>query len=118
MIRRPPRSTLFPYTTLFRSPGSPSVDTRTRSCSIRIGSVSGSDMPAPQSGTSSHAPYQCPDNQQKGDEPSHGSANYCQPVSTKIAASVEDLGLGVLEFGVHQLLDLTDRQLLDPVGMH
>src|SRR5215813_6601670 len=27
MIRRPPRSTLFPYTTLFRSPGS------TRSCS-------------------------------------------------------------------------------------
>src|SRR2546425_3051562 len=23
MIRRPPRSTLFPYTTLFRSPGSP-----------------------------------------------------------------------------------------------
>src|SRR3712207_6997913 len=24
MIRRPPRSTLFPYTTLFRSPGSPS----------------------------------------------------------------------------------------------
>src|SRR5258708_31543878 len=31
MIRRPPRSTLFPYTTLFRSPasrtGAPSVDT-------------------------------------------------------------------------------------------
>src|SRR5205085_9656586 len=25
MIRRPPRSTLFPYTTLFRSPGSPSA---------------------------------------------------------------------------------------------
>src|SRR5438445_6400151 len=25
MIRRPPRSTLFPYTTLFRSPGSPRV---------------------------------------------------------------------------------------------
>src|SRR3989442_9476795 len=25
MIRRPPRSTLFPYTTLFRSPGSASV---------------------------------------------------------------------------------------------
>src|SRR5438876_8601570 len=24
MIRRPPRSTLFPYTTLFRSPGTPS----------------------------------------------------------------------------------------------
>src|SRR5258708_29676240 len=24
MIRRPPRSTLFPYTTLFRSPGAPS----------------------------------------------------------------------------------------------
>src|SRR2546422_5169110 len=26
MIRRPPRSTLFPYTTLFRSPPSPQVD--------------------------------------------------------------------------------------------
>src|SRR5258707_14104309 len=25
MIRRPPRSTLFPYTTLFRSPGDPEV---------------------------------------------------------------------------------------------
>src|SRR3712207_8695098 len=26
MIRRPPRSTLFPYTTLFRSPGTPLAD--------------------------------------------------------------------------------------------
>src|SRR5256885_6430783 len=25
MIRRPPRSTLFPYTTLFRSPGAPAL---------------------------------------------------------------------------------------------
>src|SRR2546429_2086274 len=29
MIRRPPRSTLFPYTTLFRSPGSPGKFRRT-----------------------------------------------------------------------------------------
>src|SRR3712207_8978499 len=28
MIRRPPRSTLFPYTTLFRSPEAPDVDHR------------------------------------------------------------------------------------------
>src|SRR5256885_12045054 len=28
MIRRPPRSTLFPYTTLFRSPGRPVPGTR------------------------------------------------------------------------------------------
>src|SRR3712207_7162127 len=28
MIRRPPRSTLFPYTTLFRSSGSPSASRR------------------------------------------------------------------------------------------
>src|SRR3712207_8715851 len=27
MIRRPPRSTLFPYTTLFRSPGAVTLDT-------------------------------------------------------------------------------------------
>src|SRR2546427_3947223 len=32
MIRRPPRSTLFPYTTLFRSPTSP-PRSRQRSCS-------------------------------------------------------------------------------------
>src|SRR5687768_17754049 len=28
MIRRPPRSTLFPYTTLFRSPGNPDREER------------------------------------------------------------------------------------------
>src|SRR5260364_433496 len=32
MIRRPPRSTLFPYTTLFRSGQSPNVNTETSSC--------------------------------------------------------------------------------------
>src|SRR5215813_14721683 len=31
MIRRPPRSTLFPYTTLFRSPDGPSTSPRQRS---------------------------------------------------------------------------------------
>src|SRR2546430_6610558 len=30
MIRRPPRSTLFPYTTLFRSPGAPASRARAR----------------------------------------------------------------------------------------
>src|SRR2546426_8678289 len=29
MIRRPPRSTLFPYTTLFRSPHEPAFDAKT-----------------------------------------------------------------------------------------
>src|SRR5258708_12404469 len=38
MIRRPPRSTLFPYTTLFRSTGSPSRPDRSRIHS-RFGSV-------------------------------------------------------------------------------
>src|SRR2546430_11557081 len=36
MIRRPPRSTLFPYTTLFRSSCSPSG----RNCTIRLLSIS------------------------------------------------------------------------------
>src|SRR2546429_3956768 len=31
MIRRPPRSTLFPYTTLFRSPGATAVRARAKS---------------------------------------------------------------------------------------
>src|SRR5215510_15256397 len=38
MIRRPPRSTLFPYTTLFRSPSTWSTY-RTRACSPRPWSV-------------------------------------------------------------------------------
>src|SRR5256885_3526402 len=39
MIRRPPRSTLFPYTTLFRS--APSADTSTRSRNSCCGTRSG-----------------------------------------------------------------------------
>src|SRR2546430_6945473 len=37
MIRRPPRSTLFPYTTLFRSPPAPRVDHR----GFQVGKVQG-----------------------------------------------------------------------------
>src|SRR2546429_1745801 len=36
MIRRPPRSTLFPYTTLFRSPCRASARRRRRRCARRI----------------------------------------------------------------------------------
>src|SRR3712207_6955689 len=39
MIRRPPRSTLFPYTTLFRSLAEPSTSTRPR-----VGATSPSSM--------------------------------------------------------------------------
>src|SRR5258708_30614574 len=35
MIRRPPRSTLFPYTTLFRSTARGPADRRTRPCRAR-----------------------------------------------------------------------------------
>src|SRR2546427_6053911 len=43
MIRRPPRSTLFPYTTLFRSPGvSPRAATHSRSASRVDGNASAS----------------------------------------------------------------------------
>src|SRR3712207_8337423 len=35
MIRRPPRSTLFPYTTLFRSPPNPPPTTTTRCLPVR-----------------------------------------------------------------------------------
>src|SRR5258708_8692073 len=34
MIRRPPRSTLFPYTTLFRSPGPPRDRPRRPGCTV------------------------------------------------------------------------------------
>src|SRR5258708_14921370 len=35
MIRRPPRSTLFPYTTLFRSAGGPQPSTARASATVR-----------------------------------------------------------------------------------
>src|SRR2546423_8363528 len=45
MIRRPPRSTLFPYTTLFRSPGhGTGMATRRR---LRPATETGSASPAP-----------------------------------------------------------------------
>src|SRR2546421_6642821 len=40
MIRRPPRSTLFPYTTLFRSRPTPRPCTRVRSARVRLHDVS------------------------------------------------------------------------------
>src|SRR5258708_15266008 len=36
MIRRPPRSTLFPYTTLFRSPDVPSAHRRNRAAGFQL----------------------------------------------------------------------------------
>src|SRR5256885_11825575 len=39
MIRRPPRSTLFPYTTLFRSPTLDTVDTGLRAASAPVPSL-------------------------------------------------------------------------------
>src|SRR5262245_62637811 len=50
MIRRPPRATLFPYTTLFRSrgvtlstPGSPIIEPPARTLAYRFGIVPSSD---------------------------------------------------------------------------
>src|SRR2546427_8886790 len=40
MIRRPPRSTLFPYTTLFRSPGGSDIASRTRRGRGAVGGAS------------------------------------------------------------------------------
>src|SRR5258708_30197451 len=44
MIRRPPRSTLFPYTTLFRSP--PAGSSRAMSISARAATTSSNSMAA------------------------------------------------------------------------
>src|SRR3990167_742356 len=44
MIRRPPRSTLFPYTTLFRSPQTPNPKPQTPNPKPRVGRVSLSQM--------------------------------------------------------------------------
>src|SRR5438552_18194546 len=50
MIRRPPRSTLFPYTTLFRSP--PDVERRERSPTVRRPEFGGAVPPRSEEHTS------------------------------------------------------------------
>src|SRR5260221_124575 len=57
MIRRPPRSTLFPYTTLFRSAGA----TRARECAratwhMRAGGCEGARASSASGGGYTHAP--------------------------------------------------------------
>src|SRR2546430_4188147 len=49
MIRRPPRSTLFPYTTLFRSPDRAHVDVPVEREGVEVGGVLGMrrESPAP-----------------------------------------------------------------------
>src|SRR2546428_14188231 len=49
MIRRPPRSTLFPYTTLFRSQSSWDIDHST--LDIRLGSWRRPTLPPPRRGS-------------------------------------------------------------------
>src|SRR5256885_13223666 len=44
MIRRPPRSTLFPYTTLFRSPGDPVVGLQMGDALPAENDVAGADV--------------------------------------------------------------------------
>src|SRR5438309_2970268 len=54
MIRRPPRSTLFPYTTLFRSQGRPRrslTGSRTWSCAVE---TRGASCSSPSLGTPRH----------------------------------------------------------------
>src|SRR2546422_2374847 len=44
MIRRPPRSTLFPYTTLFRSPGERLADVEQRVGRVVVGGVDAEEL--------------------------------------------------------------------------
>src|SRR3712207_8046646 len=52
MIRRPPRSTLFPYTTLFRSPGSRRLDDPAAAAGVR-----GADLGPRRSGRPAPRPH-------------------------------------------------------------
>src|SRR3712207_7020654 len=67
MIRRPPRSTLFPYTTLFRSPRSPFLPPK-RSSDARFRSADGDlcgegrdvdDHPCPTAGVTTRGESTC-----------------------------------------------------------
>src|SRR2546426_255367 len=52
MIRRPPRSTLFPYTTLFRSSTTPGHTCLSRACSLSSAPVTAAPMRQPPPGSS------------------------------------------------------------------
>src|SRR2546427_8435544 len=57
MIRRPPRSTLFPYTTLFRSPEAPQFSwTWSREFALGIGITPSCEMPKDQLASSRPTP--------------------------------------------------------------
>src|SRR3712207_8892104 len=60
MIRRPPRSTLFPYTTLFRSGGWSPGSTRSSSCCGSLPSAGSRTSPRSSAGTSTSAARSTP----------------------------------------------------------
>src|SRR2546425_2633551 len=54
MIRRPPRSTLFPYTTLFRSPAPPACGAPPRAGRCRSGPAGCAGSPCPRARSEEH----------------------------------------------------------------
>jgi len=57
MIRRPPRSTLFPYTTLFRSRADASLALAYQLIAAKLNIAIGADEPAPVPNTIAHADF-------------------------------------------------------------
>ena len=58
------------------------------------------------------------DDQQESDNACHGRSNHRYSIGAKIATGIEDLGFGVLQFRVGEMLHISDLALFDPVGMH
>src|SRR2546422_11763518 len=82
MIRRPPRSTLFPYTTLFRS----------RRATLRMRSASPTEVP-PYFCTMSMAPEHIVDEQRVGKGVTVGARERCRSGYMRIVLSGDRLSL-------------------------
>src|SRR3712207_8142547 len=96
MIRRPPRSTLFPYTTLFRSHGSTDLVVRDRRRqALQVGSRSYPTRAAPGDGPGGGRPGPSPGADRKSTRlnSSHANNSYAVFCLTKQKSTIHTLSL-------------------------
>src|SRR5206468_10784610 len=113
MIRRPPRSTLFPYTTLFRSRGRGSIRRPTRDCRARRRSHGDcrcidrrGRCPCPRS---AHRPRGAPDMSER----TASVTRTTRETSIRLTLDVEGTGKTTIKTGIGFL-----DHLLDTLGRH
>ena len=61
--------------------------------------------------------HQSSDYQHEGKKPGNCPANSGDPFLPEVPPCIEELGFGILQLSVRQLLGATDQPLLDPIWM-